>query len=53
MSERESTKVIVTFLKAVITRIISIESLFTSSFMFNNVCSFNSFFTFENARQYL
>ena len=53
MSERESTKVIVTFLKAMITRIISIESLFTSSFRFNNVCSFNSFFTFENARQHL
>lgn len=53
MSDHESTKVIVTFLEAVITLIISVESLFTSSFTFNNVCSFNSFFAFENIRQHL
>ena len=52
MSDRESTKVTVTFLKAVIT-LISIESFFTSSFMFNDVCSFDSFFAFENTRQHL
>ena len=52
MSDRESTKVTVTFLKAVIT-LISIESFFTSSFIFNDACSFDSFFAFENTRQHL